>query len=79
MAKCSCEVHPVRDEDGTLAWGISYCPVHKAADALLEALIWASGASDFQEGGEARQGYLHLVRPAIDAALGSERFTPQQQ
>ena len=38
-------------------------------DAMFEALVWCSGASDFQPDGKARDGWLSLCRPLIDTAL----------
>lgn len=37
--------------------------------ASIDALIWCSGSQDFNEGGQAREGWLKLCRPLIDAAL----------
>lgn len=39
----------------------------KAKAALLEALIWCSGASDFKPDGIARAGWLKMCKPLIDA------------
>ena len=36
---------------------------------FVDALIWCSGSADFNEGGQAREGWLKLCRPLIDAAL----------
>lgn len=36
--------------------------------ALMEALIWCSAASDFQEGGIAREGWLKLCAPLLKGA-----------
>jgi len=36
---------------------------------LVEALIWVSGLPDFNEGGQAREGWLKLGRPALEAGL----------
>lgn len=33
--------------------------------ALAEALLWCSGSSDFNEGGQARDGWLKLCAPLI--------------
>jgi len=35
--------------------------------ALVEALEWCGGSSDFQEGGVARAGWLRVVKPLLDA------------
>ncbi len=37
------------------------------ADRLAEALIWCSGSPDFNEGGQAREGWLKLGRTALAA------------
>jgi hypothetical protein len=43
-------------------------------EQLVEALIWCSASEDFQEGGQAREGWLKLCKPLIDAhvALAAE-------
>lgn len=33
---------------------------------LREALIWCSASEDFQEGGQAREGWLKLCKPLIE-------------
>jgi hypothetical protein len=38
--------------------------------ALVEALRWCSGASDFQEGGQARAGFEMHVRPLLNHFTG---------
>lgn len=35
--------------------------------ALSEALVWCSGSSDFNEGGQARVGWLKLCAPLIES------------
>jgi len=34
-------------------------------DEYREALIWCSGSADFQEGGQARKGWLKICEPLI--------------
>lgn len=38
-------------------------------DAAEDALIWCSGAGDFQDGGKAREGFERLVRPILDGMV----------
>ena len=38
----------------------------KVVDALADAITWASGSADFNEGGKAREGWLKMGRTAID-------------
>lgn len=46
----------------------------KQIEALREALIWCSGSNDFNEGGQAREGWLKLCAPLLaHAALGSAK------
>jgi hypothetical protein len=64
-------VERLRDYDPTRANS------REAADEierLVEALIWCSASEDFQEGGQAREGWLKLCKPLIDAhvALAAE-------
>ena len=40
---------------------------------FVDALIWCSGSADFNEGGQAREGWLKLCRPLIDAALAGAK------
>lgn len=35
---------------------------------LLEALIWCSGSPDFNEGGQARQGWIKVCAPLLASA-----------
>jgi len=35
-------------------------------DEYREALAWCSGSNDFQVGGQARRGWLKLVRPLLN-------------
>jgi hypothetical protein len=44
-------------------------PLLSLTEHLVEALIWCSASQDFQEGGQAREGWLKLCKPLIDAAL----------
>lgn len=39
--------------------------LREAAQQALEALIWTTGSEDFSEGGQAREGALNLLFPAI--------------
>ena len=41
--------------------------LREAAQQALEALIWTTGSKDFSEGGQAREGALNLLFPAITA------------
>lgn len=36
---------------------------------FVNALIWCSVSADFNEGGQAREGWLKMCRPLIEAAL----------
>lgn len=38
-------------------------------EALVDALIWCSGSPSFAPDGEAREGWLKLCQPLIDASL----------
>jgi hypothetical protein len=40
----------------------------EALKLALEALIWTTGSNDFGEGGQAREGAIKLLFPAITAA-----------
>jgi hypothetical protein len=42
-----------------------------ADDKFIEALIWCSASQDFQEGGQAREGWLKICKPLIDGALSA--------
>lgn len=39
---------------------------HAIINKLLDALLWCSGSGDFNEGGQARKGWLKLCQPIID-------------
>ena len=41
--------------------------LRKAAEMALEALVWTTGSGDFGEGGQAREGALKCLFPAIQA------------
>ncbi len=43
-------------------------PVIEALEACEAALQWASGSADFNTGGQARKGWLHIARPAMAQA-----------
>jgi hypothetical protein len=43
--------------------------LQEEVERLRAALIWCSGARDFQPDGEAREGWLKVCKPLIDAAL----------
>jgi len=51
-------------------------------EMLVEALQWCSAASDFQEGGQAREGWLKLCAPLLAEAqpqadnTGSPKLPP---
>lgn len=40
---------------------------------FVDALIWCSGSAEFNEGGQARNGWLKLCRPLIEAALAGAK------
>jgi len=42
--------------------------VRQTLQAVLDALIWASGSPSFQEDGEACLGWIRIAQPAIDQA-----------
>ncbi len=44
-----------------------------ALEKAEDALVWASGSSDFNEGGQARKGWLSLGRPAQAAVRAALR------
>lgn len=48
----------------------------KILDGYREALIWCGGSADFNEGGQAREGWLKICRPLINGKLPSEKDTP---
>ena len=39
----------------------------RGREEILDALIWCSGSQDFQEGGIAREGWLKLCAPLLEA------------
>jgi hypothetical protein len=45
--------------------------LYEALSEALAALIWASGSSDFAEGGAAHEGFLRLHKPAISQAFSA--------
>lgn len=57
--------------------GYELRPIRPDIDDYREALIWASGADDFQVGGKAREGFerimLPLLRPIEQAAEAADR------
>jgi hypothetical protein len=61
---------PTREEQEGDAWEYWHL---RAVDAeghnaeLIEALIWCSASQDFQESGIAREGWLKLCKPLLDA------------
>ncbi len=44
-----------------------YDRLNDERNKLREALLWCSGSRDFQPGGIARDGWLKLCKPLIDA------------
>lgn len=40
-------------------------PLITALEVNEDALQWASGSADFNTGGKARKGWLHIARPAM--------------
>lgn len=43
-------------------------PLIEALESSEAALQWASGSADFNTGGKARKGWLHIARPAMAQA-----------
>jgi hypothetical protein len=43
---------------------------------LREALIWCSGSTDFQEGGQARKGWLNLCAPLLNNFPAPQEMEP---
>jgi len=41
----------------------------QAVDFLTEALLWASASSDFQVGGEAREGWEQYIEPGLSREI----------
>ena len=59
------------DVDFAMSIAEAVKPLLQQRSDAVEALIFASGSSDFNPGGQARKGWLKVGRPAIEAILGA--------
>jgi hypothetical protein len=51
----------------TVEVGVKYhlCKECETVKALREALVWCGGSPDFNEGGQAREGWLKVCAPLL--------------
>lgn len=55
-----------------LRWIPEVAALEAKLDKFIEALIWCSGSPDFNDGGQAREGWLKLCAPLLAALIAQE-------